>query len=103
MDDLINKFATREELLLVQKILDKFNYPYLIEITLDNYWHLSDEGDLWWGFYKDQLEYCDETEGQVRIAGDFIMVNCRLCTGETITRVFSWDKQLDERDGNNNW
>lgn len=91
-----NKFATREELLLVQKILDKFNYPYLLEIMLDNYWYLDNNGDLWWGFYKHELEYCDETEGQVRLAGDFAMVNCNNGCGETITRVFSLDKQLDE-------
>lgn len=91
----MTKFATMEELLLVQEILDKFNYPHLLEFHLDDYWYLSLQNELWSGMYPSELDYCDKAKEGIRIAGDFAMVNVQLWTGVWITKVFSVDKMLE--------
>lgn len=92
----MNKIITREELELVQKILDKLHYPVLFELHLDAYWNFTTASEIWYGHYKDDLEYCDEAPEGCRIAGDFMVANCRLCTGLDVTKVFSMSKQIED-------
>ncbi|MNK14242.1 hypothetical protein D3C87_323410 [compost metagenome] len=87
---------TREELELVQKILDKFNYPVLFELHLDEYWNFTVDSELWHGVHKDELDYCDDAFEGCRIAGDFMIANVRLCTGVDVTKVFSMNKQIED-------
>ncbi len=90
------KFATREELYLVQEILDKFQYPYLLELHLDKYWMLSLDNEMWSGNFPDELEYRDDIQEGVRLSGDFAMVNVKLCTGIWITKIFDMEKMVTD-------
>lgn len=92
----MNKTITKEELLLVEQILDKFNYPVLFELHLDKYWHFSLDSEVWYGFYPDELDYCNEAPEGCRLAGDFMIVNTQMCTGDMVTKVFSMDKQIED-------
>jgi hypothetical protein len=91
----VNKNITREELELVQNILDKFSYPVLFELHLDAFWNFTTASEIWYGFHKDDLEYCDEAPEGCRIVGDFLVANCRLCTGLDVTKVFTMAKQIE--------
>jgi hypothetical protein len=92
----MTKIITREELELVQKILDKFHYPVLFELHLDAYWNFTVDSEVRFGYHKDDLEYCDEAPEGCRIAGDFMVVNARMCTGQDVTKVFSMSKQIED-------
>lgn len=87
---------TREELETVQKILDKFNYPVLFELHLDEFWNFTNTSEIWYGVHKDDMEYCDEAPEGCRLAGDFMMVNALMCTGVMVTKVFSMEKQIED-------
>lgn len=87
---------TFEELQLVQKILDKFNYPCLFELHLDEYWTFTVDSEVRFGHHPDDMEYCDEAPEGCRIAGDFMIVNARMCTGQDVTKVFSMEKQIED-------
>ena len=87
---------TREELLNVQKTLDKFNYPCLFELHLDEYWNFTVDSEVWYGMYKDDLDWCDGAPDGCRIAGDFMIFNALLCTGEKVSKVFSMEKQIED-------
>lgn len=87
---------TKEELLAVQKTLDKFNYPVCLEIHLDKYWRFTYDSELEYGFYPTELDYIDDAPEGCRLAGDFIMVNCVTFSGNQITRIFSRDKIVDD-------
>lgn len=89
---------TREDLLVAQEILDRFQYPVLFELHLDEYWQFTYDSEVKYGHYPDDLEYCDEAPEGCRLAGDFMMVNALMCTGVMVTKVFSMDKQVPEND-----
>lgn len=86
----------REDLFVVQEILDRFQYPVLFELHLDEYWNFTIDSEVRYGHYPDDLEYCDEAPEGCRIAGDFMIVNARMCTGQDVTKVFSMEKQIDD-------
>lgn len=52
--------TTREELELVQDILDKLQYAVLFELHLDEYWTFTVDSEVKYGHYPFDLEYCDE-------------------------------------------
>lgn len=88
--------TTREELEMVQAILDKLQYPVLFELHLDEYWSFTVDSEVRFGHHPFDLEYCDEAPEGCRIAGDWMVVNALMCTGVMVTKVFSMDKQVDD-------